>query len=110
MQSTTYWFIKLLPRRDTITSAFILLAKVSQWPFLSPARPEGTILLQGTEAWERKLEYSVDRNTVDYSDYKRREADISHRCCQQRIMTAPLPTEDGLDLRISLTPTFLKTD
>ena len=74
MQSTIYWLIKLLPGSDTIASAFFPLDKTSQWSLLSPARLEGAIL-QGTEPWERKLEYSVNRNTIDESDYKRRDAD-----------------------------------
>lgn len=75
MQSTVYWLIKLLPRSDTIASAFVSLAKTSQWSLLSPARSEGAILLRGTEPWERKLKYSVNRSTINESDYKRRDAD-----------------------------------
>ena len=65
----------LLPRSDTIASAFVSLAKTSQWSLLSPARSEGAILLRGTEPWERKLKYSVNRSTINESDYKRRDAD-----------------------------------
>lgn len=102
-------FINFLPRRDSITPDFISLAKASQWPLLSPARLEGTILLR-REPRGRKLGCLVNRNTINYGDCERKDAGISLEYCQRRTVTAPLSTEDGLDLRVPLTPTFLATD